>query len=193
MVTSRFVRVTMWISLLIYCLCFANDPWDPYKEACGSLLLAPSRLFVKGSSYAFVIISIASEGLHLKRYHHRHRQPASTNCLWLLLLAGDVEVNPSPANTLKCCLLNARSVVNKSLDVHAFLHSQNVDVLAVTETFLSDAITDDELVGCGYSVFRRDRNRHGGGVMLIIKDSKTLRLNVSCYGSRLLLLPQVSS
>ena len=62
-------------------------------------------------------------------------------------------------------------MVNKSLDVQAFLHSQNVDVLAVTETFLSDAITDGELVGCGYSVFRRDRNRHGGGVMLILKDS----------------------
>ena len=62
-------------------------------------------------------------------------------------------------------------MVNKPLEVQAFLHSQNVDVLAVTETFLSDAITDGELVGCGYSVFRRDRNGHCGEVLLIIKDS----------------------
>ena len=171
MAVPRFVPVAMWISLLIFCLCFAHDPWDPYQEACDNLLFTPSCLFVKGSCYAFVITSIASEGSHLKCHHHQHWWPASINCYWLLLLAGNVEVNPGPANTLKCYLLNARSVVNKSLDVHAFLHSQNVDVLAVTETFLSDAITDGELVGCGYSVFRRDRNRHCGEVLLIIKDS----------------------
>ena len=67
-----------------------------------------------------------------------------------------------PIRTLKCCLLNARSVVNKSLNVQAYLHSESLDVLAVTETFLSDAISDGELVGSGYSVYRRDRDRHGG-------------------------------
>ena len=77
----------------------------------------------------------------------------------------------SPIRTLKCCLLNARSVVNKSLDVQAYLHSESLDVLAVAETFLSDAISNGELVGSGYSVYTRDRDRHGGGVMIIIKDS----------------------
>ena len=77
----------------------------------------------------------------------------------------------SPIRTLKCCLLNARSVVNKSLDVQAYLHSESLDVLAVTETFLSDAISDGELVGSGYSVYRRDRDRHGRGVRIIITDS----------------------
>lgn len=76
-------------------------------------------------------------------------------------------MNPArncPANTLKCCLLNAKSVVNKLLDVQVFAHSQTViDVLAVTDTFLSDATFDGELVGCSYSVFRRDGDRHGGG------------------------------
>lgn len=63
----------------------------------------------------------------------------------------------------QCCLLNARGVVNKSLNVQVLLHSQSVDVLAVTETILSDAISDGELVGCGYLVFRMIRDRLGGG------------------------------
>ena len=62
-------------------------------------------------------------------------------------------------------------MVNRTLDVQTFLHGQSLDLLAVTETFLSDAIFDGELFDSGYSVHRMDRYRHGGGVMLIIKDS----------------------
>ena len=58
-------------------------------------------------------------------------------------------------------------MVNKSLDLQTLLHCQGLDLMAVTETFLSDAIYDGELVGAGYSVYRRDRAKHGGGVMLI--------------------------
>lgn len=61
--------------------------------------------------------------------------------------------------------------MNKSLDLQALIHYQGLDRMAVTETFHSDAIHNGELVGAGYSVYRRDRDRHGGGVMLIIRDS----------------------
>ena len=55
-----------------------------------------------------------------------------------------------------------RSLVNKLLDLQALIHYQGLDVIVVTEAFLSDAIHDGELVGAGYSVYRRDRDRHGG-------------------------------
>ena len=69
------------------------------------------------------------------------------------------------------CSLNARSVMNKKLDIQALLVAEYLDVLAVTETFLGDEILDSELVGGDYTIFRRDRNRRGGGVMLYVKNS----------------------
>ena len=47
--------------------------------------------------------------------------------------------------------------------------SENLDVVAITETFLDDNILDAELVGQSFTTFRRDRNRHGGGVMLVMR------------------------
>ena len=48
--------------------------------------------------------------------------------------------------------------------------NDQLDILAITETFLSDDVNDSELADCSkYRVFRRDRNRHGGGVMVIVR------------------------
>ena len=54
---------------------------------------------------------------------------------------------------LQCCSLNARSVMNKKLDIQALLVAEYLDVLAVTETFLGDEILDSELVGDDYTIF----------------------------------------
>ena len=53
--------------------------------------------------------------------------------------------------------------MNKKLDIQALLVTKYLDVLAITET--------NELVGGDYTIFRRDKNRHGGGVMLYVKNS----------------------
>ena len=44
-------------------------------------------------------------------------------------------------------------------------------MILLTETFLDGNILDSEIVSGPYLVFRKDRNRHGGGVMLIIRDN----------------------
>jgi len=54
--------------------------------------------------------------------------------------------------------------------LRALLISEDFDVIAITETFLSEAVLDLELVGVDtHTVYRWDRNRHGGGIMLILK------------------------
>ena len=68
-------------------------------------------------------------------------------------------------------LCYAKSIVNKKLDLHAFLVSYRVDILAITETFLSEEILDSEMTNGSYAVFRRDRDRHGGGVMIMIRNN----------------------
>lgn len=55
------------------------------------------------------------------------------------------------------------------LDLHTLLESDQLDILAVTETFLSDNVIDSKLVDCSkYRVFRSDRDQHGGRVMVIV-------------------------
>ena len=44
------------------------------------------------------------------------------------------------------------------------------DIIAVTETLLDSNIDDSEFAPHSYSVFRRDRNRHGGGVMIFVRN-----------------------
>ena len=43
-------------------------------------------------------------------------------------------------------------------------------VICITETWLDNGITDDELTISGFKLLRPDRNWHGGGIVLYIKD-----------------------
>ena len=78
---------------------------------------------------------------------------------------------------LNCRVLNARSIVNKRLDLGALLISENLDVVAITETFLSEDILDSELVDeTAFTIYRQDLNGHGGGIMLVLwSDLSTVR------------------
>ena len=72
---------------------------------------------------------------------------------------------------INCLLLKARSLVNKRYEFKAMLMHRERRVVAVTETFLNDEILSSEIVTDSYNTFRRDRNRHGGGVLLLVHKS----------------------
>ena len=61
--------------------------------------------------------------------------------------------------------LNVRSIINK-FD-HPF------DIICLNETFCDGSITDNEITLPNYSIVRKDRNRHGGGVAMYIRNSLT--------------------
>ena len=71
---------------------------------------------------------------------------------------------------LLCTCFNARSIVNKQLDLYAMLTASAPDVVVITETFLDCSIVDGEVFPQNYCLFRRDRNRHGGGVLIAVSD-----------------------
>ena len=50
-------------------------------------------------------------------------------------------------------------------------HISLLIVVAITETFLNESVYDSHVVPAGYTVLRKDSNRHGGGVSLVIRDS----------------------
>ena len=72
-----------------------------------------------------------------------------------------------------CILLNSRSIFPKRADLYFLLDKYHPKILAITETWLCDFITDSSLIGdFDYSVIRRDRpNRQGGGVLFLVHSS----------------------
>ena len=45
----------------------------------------------------------------------------------------------------------------------------NFDIMGICQTFLGDNVADNEIYIDGYTVDKKNRNRHGGGVLLYIK------------------------
>jgi len=68
---------------------------------------------------------------------------------------------PQASKGLRIAHLNCRSLLSHILELTMLL---KLDVLTLSETWLDDTIPDSEIlpVDCGYLLFRRDRNRHGG-------------------------------
>ena len=113
------------------------------------------------------------------------------------MLSGDVESNPGPTHdlssatsmasssglqnknisaansstsksTITAVLFNARSIVNKTPLLQIERESNKHDLIFVTESWLDNTILDGELIpDTESSIFRNDRNRHGGGVFII--------------------------
>ena len=93
----------------------------------------------------------------------------------LLILSGDVSINPGPnTGLLTGSLINIRSIRNKSLALADFINSNKSDIIAVTETWLRPDDTDT-LIGSvtplGYKCTHVPcPEGRGGGVGFFIRD-----------------------
>ena len=65
-------------------------------------------------------------------------------------------------NLLFC---NARSVLPKFDELLAICNMHNYHVIC----FVESDVSNDELFIPGYDIFRRDRDRHGGGILIFVK------------------------
>ena len=75
---------------------------------------------------------------------------------------------------LKFVSININSIRGKKLELLAFLDFHQPHIVAIQETKTDSSISLSELFpeSCPYNVYRKDRNLHGGGVMLLVhKDS----------------------
>ena len=70
---------------------------------------------------------------------------------------------------LRCALENAQSLGNKLQELHYLLYGECFDLVLITESWLDSTFThgisDPE---SKYNVYRKDRNRHGGGICLFV-------------------------
>lgn len=77
--------------------------------------------------------------------------------------------------------INVRSILPKIDEIRLLLSSTSLDILSVCETWLDNSVTDNEISVSGYSVVRKDRNRHGGGVLVFVKDG--IKFELLSYAS----------
>ena len=111
---------------------------------------------------------------------------ATYQCCRLLLIAGDIEVNPGPAppdrrtgtagqqQRLTALLHNTKSIRSKLGCLRAGVEElKSYDILALTETWLDETVGDAELeaVFPDHTWFRRDRGGVGGGVAWAVRSS----------------------
>jgi hypothetical protein len=68
-------------------------------------------------------------------------------------------------------LSNVRSVSNKLDEVAHLLVEHKPEIAAFTETWLDDSTSDAAVTQSSYKVVRKDRNSHGGGLMVFLSDS----------------------
>ena len=88
----------------------------------------------------------------------------------------------SNKENLNILYYNARSLVPKLDELALLIETHNPDIVCIVETWLSDDILDNEISFPGFHVYRFDRNRHGGGVALYIRNhvsAKVLPIQLS--------------
>ena len=69
------------------------------------------------------------------------------------------------------CSLNTPSLRKHKDEIEVLMRENKIDILALNETKL-DSKTEEEQVSIpGYTVLRCDRNSHGGGVAIYLRDT----------------------
>ena len=81
--------------------------------------------------------------------------------------------------------LNINSIRNKFLDFKKVVLS-DTDIYLISETKLDDSFPDQQFHVNGYKMFRKDRNKFGGGLILFVKENipckvlNTFRFSEEC-------------
>ena len=153
----------------IYCDICGN--WT-HADCCGISRLKYLELERQGDSWEWYCPSCCQAAQPFANSSTISSDPGSLHSPDMSLnTTSNASMHSAPSNQLVCRLYNARSVMNKRDDLSALLEFDKPDIVAITETWLSDEIGVAELVNNDYCVFRRDRNRHGGGVMLLVNNN----------------------
>ena len=93
---------------------------------------------------------------------------ATNNSSWSAGL--DTQLDAVRGKGLLFVHANVRSLLPKLPEISLFLQKTKAAIFAITETWIDSSVPNGEINIDGYSVIRKDRNRHGGGVCLYIRN-----------------------
>ena len=131
-------------------------------------------------------VFLAMQG-HIRRVTHSYKYVSPWVSL-LLILSGDVSINPGPNTSLLTRnLINIRSIRKKSVTPADFINSNKSDIIVVTETWLRPDDTDSlaSVTPLGYKCMYVPRPEgRGGGVGFFIHDDIDVKvLPQLCFSS----------
>ena len=72
------------------------------------------------------------------------------------------------SNSLTVLYFNARSIIPKFDALCSEVEIHKPDLICITETWLSEEVSDSEIALAGYQLHRLDRNRQGGGILICV-------------------------
>ena len=78
---------------------------------------------------------------------------------------------PRKLNNLRILVVNVNSLWGKAAELQNLVCTTIPDIILLNETKLDKDILSSEFTPPGYKGFRKDRNRHGGEVMIMLRDS----------------------
>ena len=156
----------------------------PYREP-GFCINCPSRAVVCYQKDSFEISRTLSPSLERiprlylcakRRMRLPPRVKLNLDLSLLLLLAGDISLNHGPvAPNLRLGTVNARSMRDKTPALSDLVVSKGIDLLGITETWLTIRETFSDLAEMtpnGFSLFQTPRvNKRGGGVGLFVSNA----------------------
>ena len=76
--------------------------------------------------------------------------------------------NSTDASNLRILYYNPRSLLPKFYNLLASTLTLDPHIICIVETWLSGEIENNELYIPGFQLYRHDRNRHGGGVLIYV-------------------------
>lgn len=100
--------------------------------------------------------------------------------------------NVSNGNSMSILYFNARSIVPKHDELCVVVEANNPDIVCIVETWLNADILDSVIALPGYQVHRLDRNWHGGGILVYVRDTFVTSLHASPDNLELLTLSPCS-
>ena len=102
------------------------------------------------------------------------QDPANDNPLQNMSSHGEPTIKfPRKTNKKECtiALLNVNSLPSKFIEIKEWLVDGVFDILCIQETKIDSTFPNSQFHVNGYSIFRRDRKKGGGGVMIFVRDS----------------------
>ena len=78
--------------------------------------------------------------------------------------------NKFRSRPLRILNVNFQSMIGKKAETYELIERTKPDIIIGTETWLKSDIKDSELLTKHYKIYRKDRNRVGGGVMIGVKE-----------------------
>ena len=142
--------------------CSSNDN----ELKCRIPVIISSRLDGKRKTNNFTVT--ANSYLHNMR-NHLNLKSVKINKSAQSNLTGLKEVTKFALPNIY--LINARSLLSKVDELTATLNANSVNLVAVTETWLSEEMEDNLVSISGYNLFRKDRPCHpGGGVCAYLSE-----------------------